>query len=110
MAREDRREVGYCRNHEGVPFMSATVAMKVPNLAVDRNLIERLVRSALEKHLGSMPGQQTAEPGKPRIVANISARHVHLTPAHVEELFGPGHKLTPMKDLYQPGAFAAEEV
>ena len=91
--------------------MSPTVAMKVPPLAVDRGLVERLVRSALQKHLGN--GSATSAPpreaGRPRLVANISARHVHLTPAHVEELFGPGHRLTPMKELYQPGAFAAEE-
>lgn len=92
--------------------MSATVAMKVPALAVDRGLVERLVRSALQKHLGNGRAFPPApsEPVRPRLVANISARHVHLTPAHVEELFGSGHKLAPMKDLYQPGAFAAEEV
>jgi propanediol utilization protein len=90
--------------------MSAPVARKVPSLTVDRALIERLVRSALQKHVGSSSAPVPVEPGKPRIVANISARHVHLTPAHVEELFGPGARLTPMKDLYQPGAFAAEEV
>jgi putative phosphotransacetylase len=64
--------------------MSATVAMKVPSLTVDRTLIERLVRSALQKHAGSSPAPVAVEQGKPRIVANISARHVHLTPAHVE--------------------------
>jgi putative phosphotransacetylase len=40
---------------------------------------------------------------------SVSARHVHLTDEHVETLFGPGHKLTPMKDLYQEGFYAAEE-
>jgi propanediol utilization protein len=88
--------------------MSATVAMKVPTRPVDRDLVERLVRTALLKHLGTKNVQIVTD--KPRLVANISARHVHLTPQHVEELFGPGHKLTPMKELYQPGAFAANEV
>jgi len=92
--------------------MSATVAMKVLPLAVDRALVERLVRSALLKHVGNQqaPSLARSESYRPRLVANISARHVHLTAGHVEELFGPGHKLTPMKDLHQPGAFAAEEV
>jgi propanediol utilization protein len=89
--------------------------MKVPSLNTDRGLVERLVRNALSKHLanGRFTEQLTrlnAEPSKPRLVANISARHVHLTQAHVEELFGAGHKLTVHKELYQPGAFAAEEV
>ena len=46
---------------------------------------------------------------EPNLVVSISARHVHLTDEHVEILFGPGHKLTVMKDLYQDGFFAAEE-
>ena len=40
---------------------------------------------------------------------NISARHGHLTPEHVETLFGPGQKLTPFKWLYQEGQFASEQ-
>ncbi len=38
-----------------------------------------------------------------------SGRHVHLSRAHVEALFGPGHELTPVKDLSQPGQFACKE-
>jgi putative phosphotransacetylase len=48
-------------------------------------------------------------PGKPNLVVSISARHCHLTDEHVEILFGAGRKLTPMKDLYQDGFYAAEE-
>ena len=43
-------------------------------------------------------------------MANISARHCHLTQEHAEALFGKGHTLTPMKYLYQEGEFAAQEV
>lgn len=43
------------------------------------------------------------------IPVEISAHHVHLSREHVEKLFGPGHTLTPMKDLSQPGQFASEE-
>jgi hypothetical protein len=43
------------------------------------------------------------------LLVNISARHCHLTQAAVEALFGPGHKLTPMKGLYQEGQYAAKE-
>ena len=39
----------------------------------------------------------------------ISARHVHLTQETVEALFGDGHQLTPLRELSQPGQFAAEE-
>lgn len=44
-----------------------------------------------------------------RLLVSISARHVHLTDEHVEKLFGPGKKLTPEKDLYQDGFYAAAE-
>lgn len=39
----------------------------------------------------------------------VSARHIHLTQPMVERLFGPGHQLTPLKPLSQPGQFACEE-
>jgi propanediol utilization protein len=66
---------------------------------MDRPTIERIVREIVL-------AQGRPEP---KLVVNISARHVHLTDAHVETLFGAGHKLTPMKPLYQDGFYAAEE-
>jgi len=70
--------------------------------AIDRAAIEQIVRQLVLKQVGGPPG-------KPELVVSVSARHVHLTDEHVETLFGPGHKLTVMKDLYQNGFFAAEE-
>ena len=43
------------------------------------------------------------------ILIETSARHVHLSRAHVEALFGAGHQLTPKKELSQPGQYACEE-
>ncbi len=48
-------------------------------------------------------------PSPQTIPVAISARHVHLTQETVEALFGKGHELTPLKQLSQPGQFAAEE-
>ena len=45
----------------------------------------------------------------PPIPVSVSARHIHLTRAHVEALFGPGHRLTVKAPLSQPGQFACEE-
>jgi putative phosphotransacetylase len=39
----------------------------------------------------------------------ISNRHVHLSQSDLEVLFGKGFELTKMKDLSQPGQFAANE-
>jgi len=44
-----------------------------------------------------------------KIPISISARHVHLSVAHVEALFGAGRRLTRKSDLSQPGQFACEE-
>jgi putative phosphotransacetylase len=38
-----------------------------------------------------------------------SARHVHLSQADQDVLFGPGYQMTVMKDLSQTGQFAYEE-
>jgi putative phosphotransacetylase len=77
-------------------------------LMLDRSVVERLVRQALEQRLsGKAPanGKATA----PKLVVNISARHCHVTQEDLERLFGTGHQLTPLKALYQDGFFAAEE-
>ena len=44
-----------------------------------------------------------------KFLVETSARHVHLTDADIETLFGKGAKLTHKKDLSQPGQFACEE-
>lgn len=43
------------------------------------------------------------------IPVGISNRHIHLSQADLETLFGPGYQLTPIKDLKQPGQFACKE-
>jgi propanediol utilization protein len=70
--------------------------------AISRDVIEQIVREIVLAQVGGPPG-------KPNLVVSVSARHVHLTDADVETLFGPGHKLTVAKDLFQDGFFAAEE-
>ena len=44
-----------------------------------------------------------------KILVETSARHLHLSAADLEVLFGKGHELTKKKDLSQPGQFACEE-
>ena len=43
------------------------------------------------------------------IIVGVSARHLHLSPAHLEILFGAGATLTKYKDLRQPGQYACDE-
>ena len=44
-----------------------------------------------------------------KIIVETSARHVHLTDADIETLFGKGATLTFKKPLSPPGQFASEE-
>ncbi len=44
-----------------------------------------------------------------KILAEISARHIHLEKEHFEILFGSGVKLKKIRDVSQPGEFAAEQ-
>ncbi len=69
---------------------------------IDRSAVEQIVREIVLKQLGGSANQ-------PELVVSISARHVHVTDADCETLFGPGRTLTPMRDLFQDGYFAAEE-
>ena len=39
----------------------------------------------------------------------VSNRHIHLSHADVETLFGTGYTLTPIKELSQPGQYACRE-
>lgn len=43
------------------------------------------------------------------IEVEASGRHVHLSRADVDTLFGTGYKLTPVKELSQPGQYACAE-
>lgn len=45
----------------------------------------------------------------PTILIEASGRHVHLSPADLETLFGKGYELKVKKMLSQPGQFLAEE-
>jgi len=73
-----------------------------------RTQVEDIVRAILRQQLGA-GGNGQADGHRPNLVANISARHCHLTQADVDVLFGPGYQLTAMKTLYQATDFASNE-
>uniref|UniRef100_UPI0025F0B468 PduL/EutD family phosphate acyltransferase n=1 Tax=Thiohalocapsa sp. TaxID=2497641 RepID=UPI0025F0B468 len=81
--------------------------------SLDRQQVEQLVRQVLRSQWGAI-GQTfrpTSHNGGPNpLVVNVSARHIHVTQEHLEVLFGTGSQLTKLKDLYQDGEFASEQV
>jgi putative phosphotransacetylase len=68
--------------------------------------VERVVREVVVRHLRpeAIPRSLLSP-----LVVNVSARHMHVCQADLDRLFGPGHKLTPLRPLHQEGHFAAEE-
>ena len=84
---------------------------------LDRQHVESLVREVLRERWPAVNGHAStpaAAPPRPGampnpLMVNVSARHVHVTQEHLEQLFGPGSQLTKLKDLYQEGEFASEQ-
>ena len=81
--------------------------MAVETATISRALVEQIVREAVARRLGA--GGPKAPAGERKLVVHASARHMHLCRADLDVLFGPGHELTPDKDLYQEGNYAAAE-
>ena len=73
------------------------------------DFIKKLVGTAMElsKNAGSAPADNCQAPGN--IPVGFSNRHIHLSQADMDALFGPGYELTKIKDLKQPGQFACKE-
>lgn len=86
--------------------------------SLNRADVERLVREVLTQKLRGGPGSRERYAAQPAVaggpphplVVNVSARHMHVKQEHLEILFGAGSKLTKLKDLYQQGEFASEQL
>lgn len=66
---------------------------------------EKELRAAVERAILS----ELARIGETYVPVTSSNRHVHLSQADVERLFGTGYRLTKLRDLAQPGQFACNE-
>ncbi|MBU0752200.1 MAG: acetate/propionate family kinase [Gammaproteobacteria bacterium] len=72
----------------------------------DERLVAWEALRAVERNQISLAIQDEAAAPIP---IEISAHHVHLAQSDVDQLFGPGHQLTPEHELSQPGQFACKE-
>jgi acetate kinase len=71
----------------------------------ERMIARETLRAMRKEQLSTvMTGSDTIS-----IPIEVSAHHIHLSPEHIEALFGPGHTLTPQSELSQPGQFASVE-
>ncbi len=69
---------------------------------MDQNELMKIVRNEVILAVGKTVGKRF-------VPAAVSNRHVHLSRADIDKLFGAGYELTPIKPLSQPGQFAAKE-
>jgi len=73
--------------------------------SIDRAMVERIVREVALDFLG-----RDKKGAAPTLMVQTSSRHMHVCRADMDVLFGPGSELTPERDLYQAGNFAAREM
>jgi putative phosphotransacetylase len=59
---------------------------------IDRTVIERIVREFVDRAAPAEAPLPAAVSSTPELRVSVSARHVHLSDAHVEQLFGPGSR------------------
>ena len=86
----------------------------------DPQHIEQVTQQVLEQMKAGAPSQPqpasspisipASTSGKKMVPCNLSVRHIHLCREHLDILFGTGSELEPMRDLYQPGQYAAKQV
>ena len=72
-------------------------------MAYDAALVAEIVNRVMAQCGVNTAGDNTVPVG-------VSNRHIHLSSADLETLFGKGYQLTPIKDLSQPGQFACKEL
>ncbi len=83
---------------------SARSAASNPVGAIDRSMVERIVRQVALEYLGRGKGAPA-----PVLTVQTSSRHMHVCREDMDVLFGPGTELTFDRPLFQEGNFAAKE-
>jgi len=77
--------------------------------------LEHLIAAAFEKgiwtkdDIEALLGKKESAIDPNVVPVGVSGRHIHLSQHDLEALFGKGYELTKLKDLSQPGQFAAKE-
>lgn len=70
---------------------------------------EAVIKLLMEMVKNQTGGVEAHEGTEGTIPVGVSNRHVHLSQADLEKLFGAGYQLTKLKDLSQPGQYACKE-
>lgn len=114
-ARDAARQHGVCFSEESsCPTRTTNAAGTGPVLTQDQ--IYSILKQAMdrgvwnEKNLETFSSMMdTQAQGDLAVPIGVSGRHIHLSQADIDVLFGRGYTLTQWKPLSQPGQFAAKE-
>lgn len=101
-------EESSCRTRTGNEARSEPVLTKDEIYSILKKAIDRGVWNDenLEQFSSMM---ETGAQGDRSVPIGVSGRHIHLSQADIDVLFGRGYGLTQWKPLSQPGQFAAKE-
>lgn len=70
--------------------------------------IKSIIECVIDRYVKAV-GVTVPESSDNSILAEASARHVHLTQSDVEKLFGAGETLNAVRDLSQPGQYLSDK-
>ena len=99
---DKNRDARVSHEHPVADISSSTARVRVLVVATDE---ERAIAQAA----AALQAEQDRVETEPTIPIAVSARHIHLTREAVSQLFGPGHTLTVLRPISQPGQFATKE-
>lgn len=100
-----------CTNHKD---LCAVVSDKNNEAAISAEEIERIITAALDQGIWNEATLHQLLDKKRKtdldsLTVGVSGRHIHVSQEHLDILFGKGYELSAVKELSQPGQFAAKE-
>ncbi|MGA1823826.1 MAG: acetate/propionate family kinase [bacterium] len=99
------REIGSNQQIHDISEENSPIRLLVIPTNEERMIARETIRTLKKQDISIIIDKQEPIP----VPIEVSAHHVHLSPGHVEALFGPGHQLVPLSELSQPGQYACEE-
>ena len=79
-------------------------------MEISNNQIAEIVKRVIKNIEGNSCCDCQSDCNCLDVPVGVSNRHIHLSRADLDTLFGQGYELTPIKDLSQPGQYACKEL
>ncbi|WP_294517936.1 phosphate propanoyltransferase [Atopobium minutum] len=100
-----------CAGHDDTQTVSGDTNHEA---AISPAEIERIITAAFDRGIWNEETLHQLLDKKPQadlnsVTVGVSGRHIHLSREHLDRLFGKGYELNAIKELSQPGQYAAKE-